>query len=198
VAEERTWQVWTVERSISRETGEARPLIRIEKLDVSGVETKPLDDELKAIARAGDYVEVTVPEGRRGLRYVDGQLDVELPAGRHAAFSVVKKVTFATIDLRERVLRGDGPGGHDEGPRDAALNVSATFKVSDAKRLATGRARADEVLYLAVQLSAREAVHRAHARRAARFARRALGAAGRGGARSGPRRSVLDAHRPGP
>lgn len=151
-------QVWTVERSYARETGAVRPLVRIELIDVSGVETKVLDDELKALAPASDYVEVTAPAGAVALRYVDGKLDAELAAGRHAAFTVVKKVQFAVIDLKERMLHVTGQEVMTKDRLSLRLNVSAAFKVVDAQRLALVARAPDDVLYLALQLSAREAV----------------------------------------
>jgi len=153
-----THQVWTVERTLNRETGAAVPLIRIELLDVSGIEAKPLRDELKAIAPGSDYVETTAPDGAVVLRWVDGKLEAELPAGRHAAWTVVRKVQLATIDLKERMLHVTGQEVMTKDRLTLRLNVSAAFKVSDAKRLATVARAPDDVLYLAIQLSAREAV----------------------------------------
>ncbi len=153
-----THQVWTVDRTLSRETGASLPQIRVELIDVSGVETKPLRDELKAIAPASDYVETMVPDGAVALRWVDGKLEAELPAGRHAAWTVVRKVQFATIDLKERMLHVTGQEVMTKDRLTLRLNVSAAFKVIDAKRLATVARVPDDVLYLAIQLSAREAV----------------------------------------
>jgi regulator of protease activity HflC (stomatin/prohibitin superfamily) len=151
-------QIWTVDRTLDRETGKAVPQVRVELIDVGGLETKPLSDELKALAPASDYVETVAPAGTVALRYVDGQLDAELGPGRHAAWTVVRKVHFAVIDLKERILNVTGQEVMTKDRVSLRLNVSAAFKVIDAKRLATVARAPDEVLYLALQLSAREAV----------------------------------------
>ncbi|MBL8953553.1 MAG: slipin family protein, partial [Myxococcaceae bacterium] len=153
-----THQVWTVDRTLSRETGKGVAQVRVELFDVSGVETKPLRDELKALAPSSDYVETMAPDGAVVLRWVDGKLDAELGAGRHAAWTVANKVQFATIDLKERMLHVTGQEVMTKDRLTLRLNVTAAFKVIDAKRLATVARAPDDVLYLALQLSAREAV----------------------------------------
>lgn len=151
-------QVWTVDRSIARETGAIVPLIKISVFDVSGVEAKPLKDDVRAIAPAADYVEVTAPAGSVALRFVNGTLDAELPPGRHAAFTAIEKVTFAVIDLKERLLHVSGQEVMTRDRVSLRLNVSAAFRVTDARRLATVARSPDDVLYLAMQLAARDAV----------------------------------------
>ena len=103
-------QVWTVDRVPIRK-GELRDratTVTVELIDVGAVETKPLRDEVKALVPASDYRDLTVPEGAAGLRYVDGVLDAVLPAGRHAAWTVVRKVQLASIDLLEKLLHITG------------------------------------------------------------------------------------------
>lgn len=153
-----THQVWTVDRTIDRATGQTASQVRIDKLDLGGVETRALKDDAKAIAPASDYVETTAPEGSVALRFVDGQLDAVLPAGRHAAFTALRKVTFAVIDLKERLIAVTGQEVMTKDRLTLRLNVAAAFQVVDPKRLATVARNPDEVLYLALQLAAREAV----------------------------------------
>ena len=149
--------LWTVERTFDR--GQTvRPTVTVENVDVSGVETAPLRDELKALAPAADYVETTAPEGAVALRYVDGTLDAVLGAGRHAAWNVRRKVTFAVIDLREKLLHVAGQEVMTKDRVTLRLNLSASYRVADPKRLATVARDPEQVLYLAVQLAAREAV----------------------------------------
>jgi regulator of protease activity HflC (stomatin/prohibitin superfamily) len=152
------FQVWTIDRTVDRATGQVTSQVRIDKLDLSGVETRPLKDDAKAIAPASDYVETTAPEGSVALRYVDGHLDAQLPAGRHAAFTALHKVSFAVIDLKERLINVVGQEVMTKDRLTLRLNVAAAFQVADAKRLATVARNPDEVLYLAIQLAAREAV----------------------------------------
>jgi regulator of protease activity HflC (stomatin/prohibitin superfamily) len=139
--------VWTVD-----------PTVRIEVLDVSGVEAAPLRDEAKALAPAGDYVEATAAEGTTVVRYVDGALDAVLGAGRHAAWTVRRKVVLSVIDLREKQLAVNGQEVMTRDRVSLRLNLVAAWRVADVRRLATVARAPDEVLYVAVQLAAREAV----------------------------------------
>ncbi|MHB8874970.1 MAG: slipin family protein [Myxococcaceae bacterium] len=151
-------QVWTVDRAVDRATKAVRTLVTVELVDTRGLETAPLKDEVKALVPAADYVEATAPQGSVALRFVDGALEAELPAGRHAAWNTQRKVTFAVIDLRERLLHVTGQEVLTRDRVTLRLNLSAAFLVKDARRLATVARAPDEILYLAMQLAAREAV----------------------------------------
>ncbi len=151
-------QLWSVDRLVDRETGKVTPLIKVEVIDTSAVEAKVLQPDVAALAKARDYVEVTVPEGSVAVRYVNGQLDEVLSAGRHAAWNTLRTVSYALIDLRERVLAVTGQEVMTKDRVTLRLNLSATFRVKDAKRLAVVARAPDDVVYLAMQLSAREAI----------------------------------------
>lgn len=154
-------QVWTADRVERRGPAGERtlvPAVTVEVLDVSGVEAAPLRDEVRALVPAGDYVEATAAEGTTVVRYVDGALDAVLGAGRHAAWTVRRKVTLAVIDQRERVVQVTGQEVMTKDRVTLRLNLSATCGVADVRRLATVARAPDDALYLAVQLAAREAV----------------------------------------
>lgn len=151
-------QVWTVERTVRNGSREPIPSVEIEILDVSGVVATPLRDEVRALAPASDYVETTVPSGAAGVRYVDGVLDEVLGPGRHASWTALRKVSHAVIDLRERVVAVNAQEVMTKDHVTLRLNLAAEHRVADVKRLATVAREADEVLYLAVQVAAREAV----------------------------------------
>lgn len=151
-------QVLVFDRADPRGPHAGKSTVQLDLLDVSGVEAQPLRDEVKALFAPGEYVEATAAAGCAALRYVDGQLDAVLPAGRHAAFCVAKKVTFAVIDLRERLLAVQGQDVMTRDRVTLRLNVSAAFKVSNVERLAMVARAPDELVYLALQLAAREAV----------------------------------------
>ena len=153
--------VWTVDRMEKRGAAGVRELaqaVTIEVLDASGIEAQPLRDEAKALAPAADYVEATAAEGTTVVRYVDGALEAVLGAGRHAAWTTRRKVTLAVIDLREKVVQVTGQEVMTKDRVTLRLNLAASFRVADARRLATVARAPDEVLYLAVQFAAREAV----------------------------------------
>ncbi len=140
-------QVWTID-----------PSVTVEVIDVSGVAAEPLRDEVKALVPATDYVEATAAEGTTVVRYVDGALDAVLGAGRHAAWTVRRKVNLAVIDLREHQLAVNGQEVMTKDRVSLRLNLSAAWRVADPRRLATVARAPDDVLYVAVQLAAREAV----------------------------------------
>ncbi|MFT3709354.1 MAG: slipin family protein [Archangium sp.] len=152
-------QVWTVERNVDRASGAVTPLIKVEVYDTSAIEAKVLTPDVAALAKArADYVELTAPAGHVAVRYVDGRLDAVLPAGRHAAWNTLRTVGLSLIDLRERVLAVAGQEVMTKDRVTLRLNLSATFKVKDAERLAVVARAPDDVVYLAMQLAAREAV----------------------------------------
>lgn len=140
-------QIWTVD-----------PGTKIELVDVSAIEAKPLPDELRPLVPATDYVEVTAPEGHVVLRWVNGALEKVLGPGRAAAWNVAQKVVLTVIDARERVLAVNAQEVMTKDRVTLRLNLSVTFKVADPRRLATVAREPDEVIYLALQLAAREAV----------------------------------------
>jgi len=146
-------QIWTVER-----LRDGAPAVTVEVIDVSGVETAPLRDEVKALVPASDYVEATAAEGYTVVRYVDGALDAVLGAGRYAAWTAQRKVQLAVIEVRERLLQVTGQEVMTKDRVTLRLNLAAAYRVADARRLAIVARAPDEVLYLAVQLAAREAV----------------------------------------
>jgi regulator of protease activity HflC (stomatin/prohibitin superfamily) len=139
-------------------TWKVDPSARVEVLDVSGVATKPLASKVAEIADARDYKEVTVLAGCVAIRYVDGVLDEVLGPGRHAVFTVERKVELVVMDLRERILAVTGQDVMTKDRVSLRLNLSATFGIADPERVATVARDADDVLYLAVQMAAREAV----------------------------------------
>ncbi|MBI5497660.1 MAG: slipin family protein [Deltaproteobacteria bacterium] len=134
------------------------PALAVEVLDTRGNAITPLDAEVRKIAAAADYLEVTVPEGAVGLRYVDGRLDNVLPPGRHAAWKTVHQVNIAVVETRERQLAISGQEVMTKDRVSLRLNVTVEFQVADPRKLATVAREADDALYLAVQLVTRDAV----------------------------------------
>ncbi len=150
-------QVWTLEWTlVGRGSIEqvARPAVAIEVVDTSGIEAPPLRDDVRPLVPAADYVEATAAEGSVVLRYVDGVLEAVLPAGRHAAWTTTRKVLLSGVDLRERLLHVAGQEVMTKDRVSLRLNLSAPFRVADARRLATVARTPEDVLYLATQLDA--------------------------------------------
>ncbi|MCP3098351.1 slipin family protein [Myxococcus sp. K15C18031901] len=150
--------LWTVERLPARDREPGAPAVSVERIDTLRLEAEPLRDDIRPLVPASDYTEATATEGCVVLRYVDGALDAVLPAGRHAAWTVSRKVQLAVIDLRERLLHVTGQEVMTKDRVTLRLNLSAAFRVADARRLAVVARTPDDILYLAMQLAAREAV----------------------------------------
>lgn len=151
-------QVWTVDRLKERASGAMRSLIEIEVFDTSAVEAPLLQADVVALANKKDLVEVLAHEGSVALRWVDGQLDAVLPAGRYAGWNTMRTVQFTTLDLKERQLHVTGQEVMTKDRVTLRLNVSASFQVKDARRVAVVARNPDDVIYLAMQLAARDAV----------------------------------------
>jgi regulator of protease activity HflC (stomatin/prohibitin superfamily) len=134
--------------------------VSVDVIDVSGVDAVPVDADVKAVVAAGEYIDVTVPEGAAGVRFKDGAVDDVLPPGRYAAFTVAHQVQIVAIDLRERVVTVQGQDILTRDKVTVRLNASITYRVADVKLLVTSAKSADEVLYLAVQLALRDQVAR--------------------------------------
>lgn len=153
--------VWTVNRRAVKDAGgvpRSVDNVRVEVFSTSAVVAKPLRDDVRALVPAGNYVETTAPENTVALRFVDGALDAVLSPGRHAAWTSGRKVAFTVIDLRERLLHVSGQEVMTKDRVTLRLNVSASYKVTDPRRVATVAREPDDVLYLAAQFAAREAV----------------------------------------
>jgi regulator of protease activity HflC (stomatin/prohibitin superfamily) len=144
--------VWATER-----LGDA-PAVDVQIVDTGPVTAEPLRDDVRVLVPASDYVEVTVPDGSVGLRFVDGAIDAVLGAGRHAAWTVRRKVAIVVIETRARALHVTGQEVMTKDKVSLRLNASAVIRVVDAKRVALTTVNVDEALYLALQLALRDAI----------------------------------------
>jgi regulator of protease activity HflC (stomatin/prohibitin superfamily) len=157
--------VWTVDRVEVRRPAasgvgalELVSGVRVDVIDVGALGADPLRDELRALVPASDYVEAVVPDGHVALRVVDGAVDAELGPGRHAAWTVRRKVAFHVVDLRERILAVTGQDVLTKDKVSLRINVSATWRVVDARKSITVAKGVEDALYLALQLVLREVV----------------------------------------
>ena len=132
--------------------------ISVERLAVGGVTATPVAANVRPLMPATDYVEVTVPDGAMGIRFVDGAIDCTLPPGRHAAFTVDHQVSIVSVDLRERIVAVQGQDILTKDKVSLRLNASMSYRVVDVMKLVQGAKNADEILYLTVQLALRQQV----------------------------------------
>lgn len=132
--------------------------VDVSVLDFGGIDAVALDAEVRALVAATDYVEVTVPDGAMGVRFVDGAIEKTLPPGRHAAFTIEHQVSIVSIDLRERVATVQGQDIITKDRVTLRVTTSLTWRVRDVVQLVKSAKSPDEILYLAVQLALREQV----------------------------------------
>lgn len=153
-----THQVWTVDRLVDRKTGVVTPLVTVDVYDTSSLAAPVLPADVATLAKSKDYVEATAADGCVVIRMVDGRLESVLGAGRHAAWATTRAVQLAVIDLRERIIQVNGQEVMTSDRVSLRLNLAATVKVADVVRLATVARAPDEVVYLAMQMAARDLV----------------------------------------
>lgn len=139
--------VWTIDKST-----------KVERVTTDAPLATPLDRMRRALVSKDDYAEVTVPESGIGLRFEDGKIAAELPPGRYAAWKTSVDVAFVVLDRRSQV---QSIAAQEILTRDRVtlrLNLSLVFAVHDARRVSEVATDAKDILYVAAQLAAREAV----------------------------------------
>ncbi|MCW5802179.1 MAG: slipin family protein [Deltaproteobacteria bacterium] len=140
-------RVWTVNPNVAIRTWDVR-------------ETAPdLGDELRAVLPAAEYVEATVKQYERGLKYVQGKFEGMLEPGRHAFWNHDgARVAVTVLDTRVQQLKIEGQELMTRDKVTLRLTLTAEYAPSDAPTTVHAVADVKEALYLAVQLAAREFV----------------------------------------
>ena len=140
--------------------------VRVEVQDISSdfalpSETVSLIGHLRgadrvALAAAVEYAEVA--DNHAGLLLVNGRLDRVLGPGAHAFWKFNRTLQVKYMDVR---LQNVEVGGQEILTKDKVslrLNLSATYRVTDAERAFTALSDFGDFLYKELQLALREAV----------------------------------------
>jgi hypothetical protein len=101
-----------------------------------------------------------VPEAHVGLLFVDGRLERELPAGRHAFWKVGRSVAVELVDLRVKALE---VGEQELFTKDKAglrVHLNASYRFRDAPLTVRSVRDPVDFLYREIQLGLRSAVAR--------------------------------------
>lgn len=117
-----------------------------------------LDPILNTPGGRRELLEVVVPKGSRGLLYVNEKLEDELGPGRYAFWQRVARVSVETLDLREATLEVCGQDVLTADKVTLRVNVTATYRVEDPRRLIETTGDASATLYREVQLALRESI----------------------------------------
>lgn len=118
----------------------------------------PLLDAILEADHAGLLVEHSVPKGSHGLLYVDERLEQELSAGRYAFWRGAARVRVEVVDLRETALEVAGQEILTSDKVSLRINLSASYRVEDARAVSERTANLSGTLYRELQLALREAV----------------------------------------
>jgi len=112
----------------------------------------------RVVAGLGGVLQVQVPEQWAGLLSVDGKLDRVLGAGSYAFWKFNRNVVVELVDLRLQALEVSGQDILTRDKVGLRLNLSATWRYTDALRAYTQLQKPAEHLYRELQLGLRAAV----------------------------------------
>ena len=133
--------------------------IDVERIDAA-TDPKVAARHLKMVARERNpyFTEVVIESHEAGLLYVDGRLVERLEPGRHAFWTVDRKVEVKRLDLRPQAVEITA---QEMLTRDRiALRVTLTVlrRIADPRRAVAAVTDIDAWLYRLVQFAIREAV----------------------------------------
>jgi len=133
--------------------------IDVERIDAAA-DPKVAARHLKMVARERNpyFTEVVIESHEAGLLYVDGRLVERLDPGRHAFWTVDRKIEVKRLDLRPQAVEITA---QEMLTRDRiALRVTLTVlrRIADPRRAVAAVTDIDAWLYRLVQFAIREAV----------------------------------------
>jgi regulator of protease activity HflC (stomatin/prohibitin superfamily) len=133
--------------------------VEVERIDVAS-DPKVAPRHLAMVNRAhNQYLAETVVENHEaGLLYVEGRLVERLAAGRHAYWTVDRKVEVKRVDLRPQLLEITAQEMLTKDRVSLRVTLTAFRRIVDPERVAATVADVDAWLYRLVQFAIREAV----------------------------------------
>jgi regulator of protease activity HflC (stomatin/prohibitin superfamily) len=136
--------------------------VDVERIDVDAnpkVAARHLAMLERASARGAPYVAETVVENHEaGLLHVEGRLVERLGPGRHAYWTVGRKVTVTRLDLRPQAVEITAQEMLTKDRISLRVTLTALRKIVDPERVVSALADVDGWLYRLIQLAIREAV----------------------------------------
>jgi regulator of protease activity HflC (stomatin/prohibitin superfamily) len=133
--------------------------VEAERIDVAS-DPKVAPRHLAMVNRThNQYLAETVVENHEaGLLYVEGRLVERLAAGRHAYWTVDRKVEVKRVDLRPQLLEITAQEMLTKDRVSLRVTLTAFRRIVDPERVAATVADVDAWLYRLVQFAIREAV----------------------------------------
>jgi regulator of protease activity HflC (stomatin/prohibitin superfamily) len=141
--------------------------VQIELIDIgAAVEVPPalaarlVQTQLRerAVAGLNGVLQVQVPEYGTGILWVDGKVERMLAPGSHAFWKFNRNVSVELVDLRLQALEVTGQEILTRDKVALRLNLSATWRYTDALKAYKELAKPAEHLYRELQLGLRAAV----------------------------------------
>ena len=134
-------------------------VVTVERIDVtSDPKVSPRHLSLIDRARNPHVAETVVENHEAGLLYVEGRLTERLAPGRHAFWTVGRKVEVKRIDLRPQAVEITAQEMLTKDRIALRVTLTAFCRIADPERAVAVVANVDEWLYRLVQFAIREAV----------------------------------------
>lgn len=119
----------------------------------------PLTAELARVIPQAEYVDVTVRQHERGLRYVQGRLVEVLGPGRYTFWSQPEaRVEIRSVDMRVAQIALAGQELMTKDKVTLRLSITIEYAIEDPALAVHAVADVRDALYLLVQLASREYV----------------------------------------
>jgi regulator of protease activity HflC (stomatin/prohibitin superfamily) len=133
--------------------------IEVERIDVAR-DPKVAPRHLALVERARNpyLAEIIVENHEAGLLYVEGRLVERLPPGRHAYWSVNRKVEVKRLDLRPQAVEITAQEMLTKDRIALRVTLTALRRIVDPERAVSAVVDVDGWLYRLVQFAIREAV----------------------------------------
>jgi len=141
--------------------------VRVEVIDIAASAELPpalvarlVQTQLRqrAVTGLAGVLQVQVPEHGAGLLWIDGQVDRLLPPGSYAFWKFNRNVSVDLVDLRLQALEVSGQEILTRDKVALRLNLSATWRFTDALQAYKALAKPAEHLYRELQFGLRAAV----------------------------------------
>ncbi len=133
--------------------------VDVERIDVaSDRRLQPRHVGIQARERVGLVAEHVVENDQAGLLYVDGRFTERLAPGRHAFWTVGRKIEVKRLDLRPQTLEITAQEMLTKDRIALRVTLTAFRRIADPERAVATTPDVDAWLYRLVQFAIREAV----------------------------------------
>jgi regulator of protease activity HflC (stomatin/prohibitin superfamily) len=137
---------------------EVRRINVTEQVEVSAKDINVLAKAARSSAMSKGLVIREVVNQQVGLLFIDGKLVRVLQAGKYGFWNFNQSVDVQVVETRAQQLEVAGQEILTKDKVSLRVNLSATFKVTDAVKAVTELANFKEFLYNALQLALRKAI----------------------------------------